>query len=440
MTPIRAVKGMNDVLPAEIGRWHRVEAEFARTMQLHGFREVRTPYVESTRLFVGAIGEGTDVVEKEMYSFVHHDEPLTLRPEGTASAARAYVEHGVHKNEPVSRWYYVGPMFRGERPARGRYRQFHQVGAELFGDAGPASDAEMIDMIVSFLAAIGVRDSEVFINSLGGAGTRDRYRAALVSHLEPKKDKLSAESLRRLAINPLRILDSKAPADIEAVADAPTILDFLDNDDQAHFDETRRYLDALGTPYKVEPRLVRGLDYYTRTLFEIKAAKAILGAGDTVVGGGRYDNMIEGLGGPKVPAIGFAAGLERLLLASEATPETPVCDVFIAPHDKTGAPAMAAALVLARELRQQRVACEVETRPSSMKSQLRRANALNARLALIIGDAELSENTVTIKDLAGHTQDTVPRDRVVPIVVDRIVASESRAIAVDRGSPAKGNT
>jgi len=416
-SPVRAVKGMNDILPEESFRWQRLEATYARTMALHGYREVRTPYVEPTPLFVRAIGEATDVVEKEMYSFTHHDEPLTLRPEGTAGAARAYVEHQVHTKEPVSRWYYVGPMFRAERPQRGRYRQFHQAGAEVFGDAGPGSDAEMIDMLVGFLAAIGVGDAEVHVNSLGGPGTRERYRAALITHFEPRRASLSADSQRRLGTNPLRILDSKHPGDQEASRAAPTLLDFLDDADKAHFAGLCAALDALGTPYKVDPLLVRGLDYYTRTLFEIKAAKDVLGAGSTVVGGGRYDAMIADLGGPSVPALGFAAGMERLLLASKLGDEKPAVDVLVAP---VGEPAVPKALVLARELRQRGVACDVDARGGSLKSQLRRANGLGARLALVLGDAEIAEGTVMLKDLAGHAQEKVARDAVVGVVADRV--------------------
>lgn len=233
---VRAVKGMNDVLPGEIGRWHRVEAAFRGTMERLGYREVRTPYVEPTPLFVRTIGEATDVVEKEMYSFAHHDELLTLRPEGTAGAARAYVEHAVANTEPITRWYYLGPMFRAERPQRGRYRQFSQVGAECFGDAGPAADAEMIDALVGFLQEIGIAKPDVFVNSIGSGETRAKYRDALVAFFTPKKDSLTADSQRRLETNPLRILDSKAPNDVAACEGAPTILDFLSDDDRAHWD------------------------------------------------------------------------------------------------------------------------------------------------------------------------------------------------------------
>jgi histidyl-tRNA synthetase len=401
---------MNDILPAEIGRWHAVESAFARAMQRCGYREVRTPLVEPTPLFVRAIGETTDVVEKEMYSFTHHNEPLTLRPEGTAGAVRAYVEHGVHNGEPVTRWYYLGPMFRAERPQRGRYRQFYQLGGECLGDPGPGCDAEMIDALVGFLRDIGVESPDVFLNSIGSGDTRARYKEALITALTPMKDKLSPDSQRRLSTNPLRILDSKHPADAEAVASAPTILDFLSDADRAHWDELRRHLDALGTPYTVDPKLVRGLDYYTRTLFEIKGAYAKLGAGSTLLGGGRYDGMVKDLGGPEIPAIGFAAGLERLLIASNLEVSASVVDVFVAP---IGESAQAPALVLGRDIRRAGLRCEVDTRKASMKAQLRRANALGARVCLILGDREVTEGVVELKDLPGHVQEKVARTDVV---------------------------
>ena len=419
MSRLRAVKGMNDVLPDEIARWHRVERLFGETARRYGFREVRTPFVEPTGLFVHAIGDTTDVVEKEMYSFTHHDEALTLRPEGTAGAARAYVEHQVHAREPLSKWYYAGPMFRAERPQRGRYRQFSQLGCEVFGDPGPGCDAEMIDMLTTFLGELGIGGLSVLVNSIGGPGSRARYRDGLVAFFEPRRGELSPESLRRLEKNPFRILDSKDPRDRAVVAEAPGIDRFLEDEDRAHFDGLIRHLTALGTPFTVDPRLVRGLDYYTRTLFEIKGASDKLGAGDTLVGGGRYDGMVEGLGGPKVPAIGFAAGTDRLIIASEELPATPVVEAYVV---AMGAAAYDAALLLGRDLRKEGVATEVDTRGGSLKSQLRRANALGSRVALLIGESELANGTVMLKDLAAHAQDAVPRDTVVRIVVDRTKA------------------
>ena len=434
MTPLRAVKGMNDVLPDEVGRWQRVERIFARTASLYGFREVRTPYLEPTALFVRAIGETTDVVEKEMYSFEHRGEPLTLRPEGTASAARAYIEHGVQAKEPISRWWYSGPMFRAENPQRGRYRQFYQLGAEIFGDPGPACDAELIDMVVSFLQHLAIPGLEVLVNSLGGPGTRQRYREALVAYLTPKASELSEDSRRRLATNPLRILDSKDERDRAAVQGAPTIHDLFDDADREHFDKLRAHLGALGTPYTVDARLVRGLDYYTRTLFEIKGAPDKLGAGSTLVGGGRYDGMLAELGGPQVPAIGFAAGLERLLIASDFQVPSTVVDAMVSPLCDAAVPV---ALEMGRELRNSGIRCEVDTRGSSLKSQLRRANALGARVVLILGDSELAEGVVQIKDLDAHTQDRMERSAALRIVADRLMAASRTVDALGSWRPGK---
>jgi histidyl-tRNA synthetase len=415
---------MNDVLPDEVGRWQRVERMFARALALNGFREVRTPYVEMTALFVRAIGEVTDVVEKEMYSFEHHDDALTLRPEGTAGAARAYIEHGVQSREPVTRWWYVGPMFRAERPQRGRYRQFNQVGAEIFGDKGPACDAEMIDMLVTLLHELGIPGVEVLVNSLGGADTRARHREALVGYLTPRSAELSPTSLQRLKANPLRILDSKDPRDREAVKGAPSIHEFLDAGDREHFTKLREYLDALRTPYSVDTHLVRGLDYYTRTLFEIKGAHEKLGAGSTLIGGGRYDAMVAGLGGPDVPAIGFAAGLDRLLIASDLEAPASTIDATVAP---LGLAAVSVGLELARDLRRSGIRCEIDTRGTSLKAQLRRANALGARIVLILGDSELAEGVVQVKDLDAHLEERLARVDAVRIVVDRLVAA-SRSV------------
>ncbi|WP_394829766.1 histidine--tRNA ligase [Pendulispora albinea] len=410
---------MNDVLPDEMARWHLIERLFAEAARSYGFREIRTPIVEPTGLFVRTIGEATDVVEKEMYSFTHRDEALTLRPEATAGVARAYVEHRVHTLEPVTKWFCTGPMFRAEKPQRGRYRQFYQLDCEIFGDPGPGCDAELIDMLVGLFDQLKIPDVRVLVNSIGGAEARARYRDGLVAFLEPRREELSAESQRRLQTNPLRILDSKDPRDKVVVAEAPTIEQYLSDDDRAHFDGLVRALTALGVPFTIDPHLVRGLDYYTRTLFEIKGASAKLGAGDTLVGGGRYDNMIEELGGPKVPAIGFASGIERLIIASEATVPGAIVDAYIAP---LGASAVEPALVLGRDLRREGVAVEVDSRGGSLKSQLRRANALSCGIALILGDSEVESGTVQVKDLAAHTQDSIARAEVVRFVSDRLKA------------------
>lgn len=404
---------MNDVLPDEIGQWRHLEEAFRTTVERYGYGEIRTPAVEHTKLFERSIGEATDIVEKEMYSFERHHEALTLRPEGTAGIVRAYVEHHVHQREPVTRWYYIGPMFRGERPARGRYRQFHQLGCELFGDAGPASDAEMIDMLYRLFVGLGIGQLEIVVNSLGGLQTRPKYREALVRYLTPMRDKLSEDSQRRLQTNPLRILDSKDERDIEALQGAPSIHELLEGDDVVHWNQLLEHLAKLATPVQPDAKLVRGLDYYTRTLFEIRSSAGQVGAQNALGGGGRYDALVAEIGGPSVPAIGFALGVERMLLAMPPRTVEPRVACVVAP---IGARAATEALMLARELRDQGLVVDVDTRgggSASLKAMLRRANALQARLCLVLGDAEIDAGRVQVKDLLAHGQADVGRDQVV---------------------------
>jgi histidyl-tRNA synthetase len=422
----RAAKGMNDILPDEVRRWQRVETAFREAVALHGYGEVRTPLLEPTELFVRSVGEATDVVQKEMYTLLHHGDSLTLRPEGTASAARAYVEHAVQAKEAVSRWFYIGPMFRAERPQRGRYRQFYQAGCEIFGDAGPASDAEMIDMLYQYFLGLGILDQTVLVNSLGSVTTRERYRDALREYLAPRAAELSEQSQKRLQDNPLRILDSKNPQDQELVRDAPPILDLLDDADKTHFETLRRHLDALGVPYRVEPRLVRGLDYYTRTLFEIQSSAGGLGAQNALGGGGRYDAMIADLGGPKVPALGFAIGLDRVLLALGDAPVAAPTPCFIAP---IGERAITAALPLARALRERGAVVDLDGRGNSMKSMLRRANSVGARFCLIFGDTELDRQVYKLKDLTGHQEVDVPFDGAIDAIMGRLTSADGPSTA-----------
>ena len=415
---LAAVKGMNDILPEEVGRWHAFEGRFRAAVERFGYGEIRVPVIEQTSLYVRSVGEGTDIVDKEMYSFVFHDEPLTVRPEGTAGVVRAYVEHGVPTREPVSRYYYLGPMFRGERPARGRYRQFHQAGCEVLGDPGPAVDAEMIDMLVRFFASLSIDGLEVLVNSLGGKGTKARYRERLLAYLEPMRATLSEDSQRRLGTNPLRVLDSKHERDQAAIAGAPSVLDSVDDEDKRHFDRLCELLARLGTPFRVEPRLVRGLDYYARTLFEVKGQGGDLGAQNTLCGGGRYDGLVEELGGPAgVPSIGFAMGIERILLASSFGAESGKATVFVAPlGDKAGAEA----LVIGRDLRDAGVTTVVERRGGSLKAMLRRANGLSARVAIVLGDSELERGVVQLKDLGAHSQADVTRDGLLAAVREKL--------------------
>lgn len=426
VTAPRVVKGMHDLLPPEARATSALEAAFRACMERARFGELRTPYVEQLSLFVRSVGTGTDIVDKEIYAFDYRGESLALRPEGTASAVRAYVEQQMHTREAVSRFWYAGPMFRGERPQKGRYRQFYQLGAEVFGDAGPGVDAEVIDLLVGFLRDLGIRDSAVHLGTIGGRETRGRYRDALVDYLTPRTAELGAESQKRLQHNPLRILDSKSPDDRRVVADAPRISEYLSEADRAHFDGLRRLLDKLGTPYTVDERLVRGLDYYTRTLFEIKGASEILGAGDTLVGGGRYDDLVASWGGPDVPAFGFGAGLERLLIAQGAEPPKAPRFVFVAP---LGERAQEDALLLVRELRHLGVTADVDLRGGSAKNLFKRADRDGATLVLLIGERELEQGVVAIKELQAEspTQTEVSRAEAALHVAARLQAPSAES-------------
>jgi histidyl-tRNA synthetase len=404
---LRAVKGMKDILPEEISKWHRLEDAFRKRVQSYGFREARFPIVEPTALFVRSIGETTDIVEKEMYTFTDRgDKSLTLRPEGTASSVRAYVQHSVQGKEPVTKWYYIGPMYRRERPAKGRYRQFFQAGIEVFGDPGPFVDAEVIDMVVGLIAGLGISEVEVLVNSIGGKDTRARYREALLEYLEPYRGELCADCQRRIDSNPLRVLDCKVPRCTEIASNAPPMLKFLTDDDRAHFDGLQETLTLLGTPYRVDGSLVRGLDYYTRTLFEVLGTGAGLGAQNALLGGGRYDEMVKSFGGPDTPAIGFAMGLERLLMAMPDEEPASHVDVFIVAAQPE---VRAQATVLGRELRDAGLSVESDLRGGSLKSQLRRADKIDARIAMILGESEVERGVVQLKDLKRKTQDEVAR-------------------------------
>lgn len=397
---------MNDLLPDAVALWQFVEQHARATFDIYSYRELRLPALEKTELFARSIGAHTDIVEKEMYTFEDRGgESLTLRPEGTAGCVRAGIENGLLHNQ-VQRLWYQGPMFRRERPQKGRYRQFHQIGAEAFGLAGPDVDAELILLCARLWRALGLDGLTLEINSLGTPQARAIYREQLVTYLRARESDLDEDSRRRLAVNPLRVLDSKSPAMQDVIRAAPSLLDHLDADSIAHFDGVRARLDAAGVSYVMNPRLVRGLDYYTRTVFEWTTDR--LGAQAAVCAGGRYDGLVELLGGKTTPAIGFALGLERVveLLALQNRPGVDSGpQVYVARLE--GAPATGA-LLLAEQLRDRGLRVEACDGEASLKSQLRRADKIGARFAVLYAD----KVDLEIRDLRAGTQRAIDSSRV----------------------------
>ncbi len=396
---LQSIRGMHDVLPDDVHRWQSLERRFRRIMDQYGYREIRMPLVESTDLFCRSIGEVTDIVEKEMYTFEDRNgDRLTLRPEGTASCVRAGLQHGILFNQ-VQRLWYNGPMFRHERPQKGRYRQFHQFGVEVYGIATPDIDAELILLTARLWQQLGLQDVRLEINSLGSSAARAAYKAVLVDYLQQHRAQLDEDSVRRLDSNPLRILDSKNPDMQSLLAGAPRLLDYLDDESAEQFASLQQVLEQAGIGFTVNPRLVRGLDYYCKTVFEWVTNQ--LGAQGTVCAGGRYDGLVEQLGGKPTPAIGFAMGVERLLALLEASNPTQTCpaaDVYLlAPGDDSGAHA----LLLAEQLRSAlpTLRIQVHCGGGSMKSQMKKADRSGARLGLILGENERANGTVSIKFL-----------------------------------------
>lgn len=395
MTGVQAVRGMNDALPQQTPTWQHVESLLRNAFAAYGYREIRLPLVEKTELFARSIGADTDIVTKEMYTFKDRNgDSLSLRPEGTASCVRAGIQHGLFHNQQQRLWY-IGPMFRHERPQRGRYRQFHQAGVEAVGWSGPDIDAELIALTARLWGALGLAPPTLQINSLGSPQSRLRYRARLVAFLATRRAELDVDSQRRLDTNPLRILDSKSEQTQEVVAEAPTILDDLDDPSREHFAELCRYLDAAGIVYEINPRLMRGLDYYNHTVFEwITTA---LGAQGTVCAGGRYDGLVELLGGRPVPAAGFAIGLERvvdLLKPQHELRQTP--DVFVV---TLGAQARQLGFTLGERLRDRGLQVEYYCGDGGLKNQMKRADKSGAAIALLLGEDELESGIVTLKPL-----------------------------------------
>ena len=421
---IKAIKGFNDILPEQAAKWLQLEAILADVLARYGYENIRLPIVEQTDLFARAIGGATDIVEKEMYSFVDKSEPptpLTLRPEGTAGAVRAVIEHNLLRGDTPKLWY-IGPMFRYERPQKGRYRQFHQIGVESFGSALPDADAELIAMTHLMWQELGLKDEmRLQLNSLGEIDERHAYRDALVAYLTDKQDQLDDDSKRRLTTNPLRILDSKEASTQALLTDAPKLAEFLGAESKAHFEQVQAYLTTLGIDYEINPHLVRGLDYYNKTVFEWVTDK--LGSQATVCAGGRYDGLVgqlksmdarDGKDDKKPvksePAVGFAMGLERLLLLIDVVnpmPPMSACDVFVVAHPEV----YSSGISYAQDLRHSRPDLRVKmASATSMKAQMKKADKSGAALTVIIAQQELDDNTISIKDMQTGEQQSVAQD------------------------------
>ncbi len=407
---IPAIRGTHDILPGEVERWQRVEDTARRVFERYGYAEVRTPVIEREELFAKGTGETTDIVQKEMYAFTDKGgERITLRPEATPSLVRAFVEHSLEQHMAVPKLYLMGPMFRYERPQKGRYRQFHQLDVEVFGVADPAVDAEVIDLAWTLITELGITDVELVVNSVGCPACRPAFGEALVKALGDDLEKLCGDCQRRAGTNPLRIFDCKVAADQPVIDTLPHSVDYLCESCRTHFKAVEQYLTLYGIPYRVSHRLVRGLDYYTRTTFEILAGN--IGAQSAILGGGRYDGLVKQLGGPDRVGIGFAAGVERLVLAMPADDGRAArAPMFVA---ALGDAARVPALGLLRELRQAGLEAHMEYEGRSIKSQMKRADRLGAALALILGDDELAAGQVTVKHMKTGEQTRVARAEVV---------------------------
>lgn len=403
---INIPKGTKDILPSESYKWQFVENKFRETCSKYGFKEIRTPMFEHTELFQRGIGDTTDVVQKEMYTFEIAERSLTLKPEGTAGVGRAFIENKLYADTLPAKYYYITPCFRYEKMQKGRQREFHQFGIETFGSSSMLADAETIAIAMDFLSSLGIDDLELRINSIGCPECRSAYRKALQDFLRPHLDDLCETCKGRFDRNPMRILDCKSPECNKIAEGAPKMLDFLCEDCKKAFEELKTYLSAFGIKYIVDPDIVRGLDYYTKTAFEIKSDK--LGAQSTVCGGGRYDNLIEELGGPATCGVGFGLGIERLLLVIEAAgieiPKEESADVFIA---CLGVRAKAEGLGIATSLRQKGIKTCVDVMDRGLKAQLKYADRLGAKYSIVIGDEELDKGVVTLRDMINSSQKEV---------------------------------
>ena len=405
---MQALKGTHDILPEEVYKWDYMEGVIRDVCARYGYKEIRTPIIEATELFQRGIGDTTDVVTKEMYTFTDRgNRSVTLRPENTASAVRAYLEHKMYGDQQVHKMFYIGSMFRYDRPQAGRYREFHQFGLEVLGASSPLADAEVIAMACEIFHKLGLRDLDLHLNSIGDKNCRPAYRKKLIEFFEGKKEQLCDDCRERLYKNPLRILDCKEEGCKKASVGAPEITDYLCDDCHAKFEAVKHYLDGLGISYTVDPRLVRGLDYYTNTAFEIQYPP--LGAQSAVCGGGRYDGLVEEIGGPSTPGIGFAIGLERLLLALEMQNLIPAPKsqqrVYIA---ALGEDAVAEGFKIQEELRGLGVLTDMDLQGRSLKGQMKQAGKLDSQFTVIIGSNELEKGAAAVKNMADGTQEDIP--------------------------------
>ena len=407
---MKGIRGFKDILPGEVGKWQYVEGEARRVFGLFGFLELRIPILERTELFARSIGEATDIVGKEMYTFPDRDgDSLTLRPEATTSIMRAYLEHGLNVKEPVAKYFFIGPMFRHERPQKGRYRQFHQIDAEILGVQEAEADAEILVMLMRFLTTLGLKNIGLKINSLGDPVCRLPYKAKIQNFLRSRKERLCEDCQRRIETNPLRVFDCKNEECQTQLTDAPVVLDFLCAECRGHFDRVKSLLDEVRLPYSINSRMVRGLDYYTRTAFEVVAGE--LGAQNAVCGGGRYDGLAQEIGGPSVAAIGFAIGVERLvMLLPEEKSFSSRPDVFLA---ALGKEAQERGFALAQEMRDAGIWVELDYEGKSLKSQMRKADRMKKPLVLILGEEELKKDGVVVRNMATKEQEEVPLREII---------------------------
>jgi len=401
---LKAVRGFSDILPSETERWKRIEDQARDVFGRFGFAELRIPLLEKTEVFARSIGEETDIVEKEMYTFPDRGgDSLTLRPEGTASIVRAYIEHKLYVAETVTKVFFIGPMFRYERPQKGRYRQFHQIDVELFGTSNPMSDAEVISVLMHYFAVLNIKNCELHVNSLGCGDCRRPYKEELLRFLRAHASGFCANCQRRMDRNPLRVFDCKVEDCQRMLRDAPLLQTYLCSACTEHFGHVREYLRILGVTSIVNPHMVRGLDYYSRTTFEVLAPG--LGAQNAVAAGGRYDQLVESMGGPSVPGIGFAIGMERVLLLLQDPSSPPRSSLFIA---ALGPSARDKAFTLYCRLNERGIATTMDYEDRSLKAQMRRANKLNSRYVVIVGDDELRKGAAVFRDMKEQSQEELP--------------------------------